>query len=430
MKRAVRPWGAAVVWLAGVAACLTGCEERQRLNPLDPLNPVTRGRPTGVRVVSEMHDITVSWEPIAVEGMVGYRLHRRIAGEGLFQLVSEVSADSCLFRDHRRPFGVVHEYCVSALAGDYESPCSAPVSITPGPTFCWVVSSYDGSVVRLTHDRRHELLRYKSMAYPWIVEADPVTGSAWVVDAIYGSVTEVTASGSERVRLGWFRQPSDIALDPRRRHLWITEQASTDSAVVHKFTTDGTLIFTRAGLVSPSRLAIDTKTGSCFVADTRAQKVLRVAGNGQLSQVAEKLVWPTGLACDPQSGQLWIADATQVLRLSLRTGTLAQAEGPFVRAYVAAANDSTGECWVVDLGPLAGQAQVVRLTSDGRRVASYGPFVQPYGVTVNIYDGCCIVADTGADKLVEIAPDGTMQPLPIQVARPWDTVVENHYPLR
>jgi DNA-binding beta-propeller fold protein YncE len=293
-----------------------------------------------------------------------------------------------------------------------------------------VASAYEGAVVRLAHDRRHELLRYGFMAYPWIVEADPVTGSAWVVDAIYGTVSEITTSGEERVRLGWFRQPSDIALDHRRRYLWILEQTSADSAVVHKYSTDGTLIFTRGGLVSPARLAVDTKTGSCFIADARGRKVVRVAANGRVSDLVTNLVWPTGLACDAQSGQLWIVDGTQVLLFSLGTGAVSRAEGSFVRAYLAAANDSTGECWVVDLGSGDGQAQVVRLDRDGRRIASYGPFVQPYGVAVNLYDGCCIVADTGANRLVEISPEGAVQELPVRVARPWDVVVENHYPLR
>ncbi|MBC7186401.1 MAG: hypothetical protein H5U38_05120 [Calditrichaeota bacterium] len=427
----MKPCAAArwALWAVAVAAALVlGCEERKRLNPLDPLNPVTRGRPTGLSVVSEGHEVCLKWDAMAVDELIGYRVFRQVQWESTMVPVTLVPTTQ--YCDRGRPFGVQHVYCVTAVTADYESPCSAGVTITPGPTYCWVASANEGAVIRLTHDRRHELLRYGYMAYPWIVEADPVTGNAWVVDAIYGRVSEITTAGDEQMRLGWFRQPSDIALDYRRRHLWILEQTRTDSAVVHKFTTEGTLIFTRGGLVAPSHMALDVGTGTCYIADAAARKVVRVAANGRVSDVVDGLVWPTGLAWDSRSGQLWIADGTQVLVVSSRSGTITPAEGPFVRASVAAANDSTGECWVVDLGTQAGQGQVVRLRKDGSRVASYGPFVQPYGVAVNIYDACCLVADTGGDRLVEITPDGHIEELPVRVARPWDVAVENHYPLR
>ncbi|MCR4439655.1 MAG: hypothetical protein QHJ34_09800 [bacterium] len=417
------------LWALLVAAALPlGCEERKRLNPLDPLNPVTKGRPTGLSVVSEGHEVILKWDAMAVDRLLGYRVFRQGHAESTMVPVALVSTSQ--YRDGARPFGVHHAYCVTVVTAEYESPCSEAVTITPGPTYCWVASAYDGAVVRLTHDRRHELLRYGYMAYPWIVEADPVTGNAWVVDAIYGRVSEITTAGNEQVRLGWFRQPSDIGLDYRRRHLWVLEQTATDSAVVHKFTTEGTLIFTRGGLVAPSRMALDVETGTCYIADPGAHKVVRVAANGRVSEVIGGLVWPTGLAWDGRSAQLWIADGSQVLMVSSRSGAVTHAEGPFVKAYVAAANDSTGECWVVDLGAQAGQGQVVRLRKDGSRVASYGPFVQAYGVAVNTYDACCLVADTGGDRLVEINPDGHMEELPVRVARPWDVAVENHYPLR
>ncbi|MDZ7391720.1 MAG: hypothetical protein ONB25_02310 [candidate division KSB1 bacterium] len=417
-----------VPWVILLAALLLGaCEDRKRLNPLDPLNPSTKGRPTGVAVVSEGHEVTLRWDEVDVEGLVGYRVFRRVAPESMVAPVA--LAPSATYRDVDRPYGVRHEYCTSVVTADYETPCSEAVSIVPGPTYCWVASAYEGTVVRLTHDRRHELLRYSGMAYPWIVEPDPVTGSVWVVDAIYGTVTEISTSGSERVRLGWLRQPNDIALDHRRRFLWVLEQSKTDSAVVHKFATDGNLVLSSEGFVRPSRLAVDINTGACFVADLGARKVMRVSANGRVSEAAVELVAPTGLACDCYHGNLWVADATQVLVISLRSGAVAHAEGPFLRAYTLAANDSTGECWVVDLGSPHGQAQVVRLRPDGTRVASYGPFVQPYGVAVNIYDASCIVADTGADRLVEISADGLTTELPVRVVRPWDVVIENHFPL-
>ncbi len=414
------------VVLVGILCC--GCEERKRLNPLDPLNPLTKGRPTGIGVVSEAHEVTLRWDETPVDGLVGYRVFRRVWPESAEVAVALRPAS--IFRDQERPYGVRHDYSVSVVTADYESPRSEWVSITPGPTFCWVASAYEGTVVRLTHDRRHELLRYTGMAYPWIVEPDPVTGNVWVVDAIYGTVSEIATSGQEQLRLGWFRQPNDIALDHRRRFLWILEQAKADSAVVHKFSVEGNFILSSGGLVRPSRLSVDVHTGACCVADLGARKVVRVSANGRTSDLVTGLVAPTGLALDVPHGRLWVADGTQVLALSLGTGTMVRAEGPFARAYALAANDSTGDCWIVDLGSGQGQAQVVRLLADGSRVASYGPFVQPYGIAVNLYDASCIVADTGADKVVEITAEGLMTELPLRVVRPRDVGVENHYPLR
>ena len=130
-------------------------------------------------------------------------------------------------------------YRLSALADTYESPLSDSVTITPGPTYTWAASTYGSAVVRLTHDMRHELMRCPCSLYPWILDVDPGSNSVWVADALFGDVVEVSADGEILTNLGWFRQPSDIALDYGGRHIWIAVQGEDGIGEVHKLRTNG-----------------------------------------------------------------------------------------------------------------------------------------------------------------------------------------------
>ena len=57
-----------------------GCSNRERLNPLDPRNPDTLGRPTGLRVTSNRHRVTLSWEFVEHANVLGISVWRRIEG--------------------------------------------------------------------------------------------------------------------------------------------------------------------------------------------------------------------------------------------------------------------------------------------------------------------------------------------------------------
>ena len=64
--------------LAGLVAW--GCSERERSNPLDPLNSITNGAPTGFVAVTNRDTAYLSWDPVDINSLESYRLQRSVAG--------------------------------------------------------------------------------------------------------------------------------------------------------------------------------------------------------------------------------------------------------------------------------------------------------------------------------------------------------------
>jgi hypothetical protein len=58
-----------------------GCATRERANPFDPQNPATQGRPAGFVALAADQRVSLSWQPVAGENLVGYQLFRRRASE-------------------------------------------------------------------------------------------------------------------------------------------------------------------------------------------------------------------------------------------------------------------------------------------------------------------------------------------------------------
>jgi hypothetical protein len=59
-----------------VAGALSGCSDRERLNPLDPSNPSTRVAPIGFAAVAGDGFVSLSWRPATSSDVTGYDLYR------------------------------------------------------------------------------------------------------------------------------------------------------------------------------------------------------------------------------------------------------------------------------------------------------------------------------------------------------------------
>ena len=81
--------------ICSILCFVWGCSQRDRLNPLDPKNPDTEGKPVGVTILSDQDDVTVSWVNQSFEDILGFNIYRRQEGEDFESIgVASVSASS------------------------------------------------------------------------------------------------------------------------------------------------------------------------------------------------------------------------------------------------------------------------------------------------------------------------------------------------
>ncbi len=156
----------------------------------------------------------------------------------------------------------------------------------------------------------------------------------------------------------------------RVRRVWIVQQATN---ALLRLADDGALIGGFSGLGSPLTVAVDPRNGSVWILDSTQNTVRRTDKDGEVLSIITGFSSPSGLSVNEQTGECWVANrfADRVVRLSPDT-----------------------------------PAAYNILTDTGSHISLAG-FNKPYGVAVNPTDGACWVADTGAGRVVKIAPDAS-----------------------
>ncbi len=396
-------------WLAAVVlfCCLCmNCSDRPRLNPLDPKNPNTLGRPTGLNVVSMRDTVMLQWDPIDVRDLSGYQIYRQLPGEPRFSAIAQTPAGIFAFHDLGVNFGVTYSYRISALAPNFESPLSDAVTITPGPTFSWVADGSTGDLVKLTHDGMHEILRSGAFFNPFRLQIDAKRGYVWVLEKVFGSeLGRLDINGRLAKRFDRIDGPADLAVDESDGSVWV---ADTLTNGLMKFDSGGMRVTKNDADKKIVALAVHPQTSEVWALSRDSLCVLIFSRDGELRRKASvSLTHPTDLTIDARTGKVWIADGNRVIRLDAQGNPEALSTPPLRFVYRLAADETSGGCWLIDFSTSFGNSRIIKLAPNGALSFSAIPgFDIPASLAANPYDGSCLVADFGNDRLVRISSDG------------------------
>lgn len=161
-----------------------------------------------------------------------------------------------------------------------------------------------------------------------------------------------------------------------------------------------------AGFSQPLSVAVNSKDGVCWVADTDAVSVKKLSSSGKLITKLEGIfdTQPSSIAVDPNDGSCWVATISAVYKFSSDAKQLFKREG--YNEPVLIVNPKNGDCWIAD----SNNARIVRLSSDGKQLSVIQPdgINQPKSISINPEDGTCWVLDSFAQKVVKLSPDGTV----------------------
>ena len=86
---------------------ILSCSDREPLNPLDPNNPFTAGKPTGLRLLPIQSTVKIIWNPIDVNDLTFYAVYKGVSGSEMFKRW-EVSPDSTFILDTNVSFFDFH----------------------------------------------------------------------------------------------------------------------------------------------------------------------------------------------------------------------------------------------------------------------------------------------------------------------------------
>jgi len=134
------------------------CSDRERLNPLDPMSAGTGGKPTSLGLLSTKNLVSLEWDEMNNNSIIGYNVWRKAEGATEFSLLHITDTKIPQATDTVTTYDVRYTYEVSTLTSSWESPRSTPESIITGPFNYWIADYFDISLSRLSYDGSHMLL--------------------------------------------------------------------------------------------------------------------------------------------------------------------------------------------------------------------------------------------------------------------------------
>ncbi len=400
---------------------MLSCADRERINPLDPKNPETMGRPTGFTVCSIQDTVNLSWNSIALEDLVGFRIYRTSDLSSGFTVRSLVSPDAVAFKDFDVEFDVVYYYTISAVGETFESSRSDTVNIVPGPTFNWIAHTGGQQLLKLTHDARHNI-HGTSGFFPIIdIEVDPNSGQVWVIERlrnVFGNAVRVSSRGEIIRPIIQFASPIDAAIDQKSGSLWV---ADNGAGLLVKLDSNGQQEFTLSRFQQPISVSVDQRTGVCWVADGQNNRLSKVSTNGQNVEIsASTFDSIQSISVNSSDGSVWIANGRSIVQVD-ETGNLLQVVEGFRMANAIAVDDQNGEVWVVDFA----FSSVHKIFANGLEAFSIDDFSEPRDIAINLFDHSCLVADTKNNRIIRVAQNGATASVFTQVTEPEVVAVQN-----
>jgi sugar lactone lactonase YvrE len=396
----------------------SGCGERQRLNPFDPSNPVTGGRPPGFEALATDQVVTLEWQPTVSSGLLGYHLFRQIAGDTAFTQISGLLPPTqTAAGDFGVRNGVAITYRLYYVFAQGGGGLPAEDVATPGPLVPWV-ADFAGGAFRMTADGRHILTADNAAQGPTAIITDLAGGVVWISDSFGGRVIVYTPSTGEHVYISTVETPSAMALNPLDGTVWVCDESlnellhfnpngspASPQVIPLLDQPEGVAIdpidrsiwvsenfgnrlrhFSESGsplgsgtFGAPSRVAVDSVTHGAWSTSFANGKVYVASKTFSIIDSIGGFQGPIGIAIDPRRGLVWVADAAagQIVVLhrdkseAFRVGGL-----PEVREI--SLDLASGEGWIT----VPGASQVVRISATGSVIRRTGGFSRPYGISV------------------------------------------------
>jgi len=395
---------------------LGSCGERERSNPLDPLNPTTHGSPPGFRAVALDGSVELRCSALSLEGLQGYNLYRRTGETGAFELLSGSPFPSLLGSaiDTLLSNGITYYYrIVPVIRALGEGIASAPVAATPGPHFAVVAGSSSGTVTRLSADLRSSMWVDGGFYYPFSIAARG--RRLWVTD-LYEGVICLGADGTEIWRNDDFTLPVSVAVGPdsssavadfdagtltllspsgeiervvsqalktpasvsfgKDGSIWV---ADPGSSLVNKYSIDGTLLRSFSQCKEPRFLDARTDDGACWVIDQSTNEVIKLSPEAQEAFRISSLTGPGAIAADPRNGGCWVADLLkeEVVKIS-DYGRISTRIGKVGSAASIQVSGGDGTLWLAD----EKNSRIMVLSPGGEILLVASPTYSPTGITI------------------------------------------------
>lgn len=356
-----------VSWLSLLTATLSiyGCSDRKHRNPLDPETSTAALSSASLEAIAGDKKVTLRWDYSRFKDLSGVRLYRRIAREEfLLHDASPLEVAEAVFVDSHLVNEITYEYQLALMVeGEAERfvgngrPAARGAAVrkaTPGEEFAWIGDPASGLVWRISPDGRGALFAQGRFSFIDALDVDHLDGSCWL-SAGRDGLFRIDASGEvQPLSAAPLVLPGALALDSANGLGWVVDRGTQDvfwfSLDEHS---DGRLAVAGVDARFSDPAVLAAADGACWILDRQAGRALRYRSADRSRTEWTDLEDPLVLAASSDD-VAWLLDAggTRLLRIA-GEGQTTDIELPFAAAVALDVDRETGACWVVGSGDLA-----------------------------------------------------------------------------
>lgn len=396
-----------------VAASLVGCTTRDRNNPLDPKNRETRGLLTGFNALAGDRVVELRWVRLSNEGVIGYRIQRWRPGGTPDALPGADFAEYvAAAEDPTAQNESTYVYRLIARLASGDSAFSVPDTATPGTRRIAAIVADLPGLIGLTADARDVLYEFPDQAAYEDLELDEQRGWFWLSLYDNGTVVRRRFSGANVGVEVSVTGPADLTTTPQRGTGWV---AIPSQARVVPIGPDTNLTVPGAPIVG---------LGTPRVVEGAKQSATLWIGSDQgfvyrygISLDAVTQTWDLGhrigaIALDEAADAAWVStrdgDLSDLYYIVFGPDPPVRVRQGLLNVTDLASDAGTRSVWVAERGtPLTGHGRLSRIALTGGTDFSLTG-MEPYGLGIDAATGSCWVTDIASDRLLEVAPSGTI----------------------
>jgi hypothetical protein len=291
------------------------CSDRERLNPLDPKNPITHGKPVGLSAIPDRDSVRLSWSPIDVDDFVGYHVFKGYDSTQL-ELFTRVGADCTGIIDTGLTYDRDHYYAIQGETVYNMSLLSDVLRVVPGPFNIWIADVYAYRIQEISYDGTY-ILTALDFSSPRAIEYDADYGVLWVADYWEQRVYALDQNLTKDHFFLLDGYPLDLAIDRINGKLYVL--LSNNRIKGYSYYGQEILSLDLEESVSvDSKLVYCPTTSSLWLTAPNRGSVTRVILNtGAVTLKTFRSLGSEGpIEVDPIEGGVWVATRSGIARIT------------------------------------------------------------------------------------------------------------------
>ena len=390
-----------------------GCAERDRSNPLDPLNQKTAGGLAGFNALAGNRQVEIRWTRLTQTGVLGYRVLRWVPGVPPAYLGEMLASNLAGVVDSSVANGSTYIYRLVAQLASGDSVLSPPDTATPGTRKISVLAAGIPGIVGLTPDARDILFSLEAVDAFEDMELDSVHDALWLTLPAEGVVRRDHFDGTSAGPPLIVTAPSDVSVSNLRGVGWI---AVPSLGQVEAFGPDlnNTTPRTVNGLGEPHVVEAGTRNGAVWVGN-QAGTVFRLTVDGS-TEVGRWTLGSRVIAIALEDSEAaWVATRVsetdafhdKLYRIDPADSSVTLVRSGLLNTADLAFDPLTERLWVSERGaPGHGAGRLTQISKGGVTFLQILS-IEPFGISIESSTGNCWVSDLKSNRVFEVSTGGT-----------------------